>query len=290
MADKKKAIPLPSAVDKMIEKYIHERDIKFFKDCYDNEVDESVKEAAKRVIRSRKKQKPKKVARVASVVRPVVRRITRPPVEVELSCVFCGIKFWKSRRAELARVRAGKRGPYCSRDCYYQSKKEFCNCSGCETIFERSSGVRRGNEIYCSKICCDKSTKEFCNCPVCETIFERSSGVCHDEEIYCSKICYDDRFVPRKRYLKNPTYCHHCIDRDATCEVMLKKRWMGLCDLCADHFMYGTEVAVLPGRSLPWAIGSKSKRKPMLYEIERKGAKPTLNTRFMILTLEWMRP
>ena len=39
-----------------------------------------------------------------------------------------------------------------------------------------------------------------------------------------------------------------------------------------------------------WPIGGVVKRKPMLHEIERRGGRVTLNTGFMILTLDWVRP
>jgi len=194
--------------------------------------------------------------------RQKTKRSSLPP-EVELVCTYCHQTFWRNRSVERQRQKANRGGPYCSRQCSAEARSiatsEVHECHGCgvgpldpETLF------RREKQSYCSKGC-----------------YLRTQGRLED--------------VIRWRPFEGSTYCHHCIDGDAVCEVLLGGRWMPVCEGCRDDFVKGI-VCVSPSpfdEQLLWPRGSR--RKKMLHEIEARG-RLTLNPGMMVFTLEWVRP
>lgn len=99
-----------------------------------------------------------------------------------------------------------------------------------------------------------------------------------NEELYCSII--------------NPsgkTYCHHCIDNDATCQRMLNGRITPLCSKCSDAIISGIPCIVgfpLFGNEPPFPMGA-NKRKPMLHELDKRLGEPVSNHGFRVITQDF---
>lgn len=94
------------------------------------------------------------------------------------------------------------------------------------------------------------------------------------------------------RRIINPsgkTYCHHCIDNDATCQRTLNGRITPLCSKCSNAIISGIPCSVgfpLFGNEPPFPMGA-NKRKPMLHELDEKFGEPVSNHGFRVITQDF---
>lgn len=266
----KDLLPLPSETEDILAKYLKERDIRYRSD---REIDAGVRAQAKRL------REPRKYTPRARKPRP--KPLLRPKLEEEVECETCGEKFW---RATTAKTR------FCSKTCAGVARRKVHSCNLCCAEFTRFDKdlVTKDGKTYCSEVCYEK-------------FLESSIYSAKEFDKYYRELCRLRRRQSQegppptplqRRDLQSPTYCHHCIENEADCEARLGDRWMPICTHCEGFFAGKHDARVsypmLDVRE-PWPIRGAVRRKPMLHEIERRGGKQTLNTGFMILTLDWVR-
>lgn len=72
----------------------------------------------------------------------------------------------------------------------------------------------------------------------------------------------------QRRVLTKPSYCHHCIDREATLEAWVDERWHPVCVPCVELIGTNSQKNDLgvPRDAFPWPVGPK--RKKMLDEYD----------------------
>jgi len=115
-----------------------------------------------------------------------------------------------------------------------------------------------------------------------QKIMERRQREAKAQEQRRSREMYREVVNPSDK-----TYCHHCIENDATCQLKLGGRMTPLCDRCSGAIVgeptpYSVGFLSL-GDELPFPTGPVP-RKPMLHELDEKLGEPVPNHGFMVIT------
>lgn len=126
--------------------------------------------------------------------------------EITVACQFCGFEF----QVERYRINQG-RGKFCSKQCYYESKKNkvACTCEICGKDFEAyPARIKRGQGRFCSNACYCLGNKD-----------ENSSyfGGCLTKEGYvrisiAGKLKYEHQYIMEEhleRELEDDEVVHH---------------------------------------------------------------------------------